>query len=448
MLITLIITNLQPKLIAMIKVEKSNQNINPFGGINFVIDAINNYGIAEQIDNQLGDRPAQAEYSYSEVFKSLWSIFFCGGDCAEDLNVHLNDFLKNTAGLKLPNADTVLRVLKNLKTEKETVISTAGKSYETNKHNQLNQLCINLLKHTGQLNETEYYDYDFDNEVLKTEKFDTKKSYKMVNGYFPGMSTINGMPIYLENRDGNMNVKTEQDELLTRSYKILKDSNIHINRSRMDAGSYTKKIVTVVEENSQLFYIRANRCDALTNMLLEPREWEKVEINHIEYEVCSIEYQPFSYKKDEEPKTYRLVVMRRKKKGSLQLDLFSGDNMEYRSILTNDRQSTEKEVIEYYNQRGTEEKTIDILNNDFGWSKMPFSFMEENTVFLIVMMICKNIYTWLIEKFSKEFSGLKKNFRIKKFIFRFITVPAKWIKRGRRMILKIYSDKPYHLLPT
>jgi uncharacterized protein with von Willebrand factor type A (vWA) domain len=120
--------------------------------------------------------------------------------------------------------------------------------------------------------------------------------------------------------------------------------------------------------------------------------------------------------------------------------------MKYRSILTNDQETSGKEVIEYYNKRGTEEKTIDILNNDFGWGKMPFSFMEENTVFLMVMMICKNIYTWLIRKFATVFSALKENFRIKKFIFRFVTVPVKWIKRGRQTILKIYSDKPYELL--
>jgi hypothetical protein len=124
----------------------------------------------------------------------------------------------------------------------------------------------------------------------------------------------------------------------------------------------------------------------------------------------------------------------------------TGDTMKYRSILTNDKESTEKWVIEYYNQRGTEEKVIDVLNNDFGWGKMPFSFMEENTVFLMVMMICKNIYMWLIGQYAKVFTGLKENFRIKKFIFRFITVPVKWIKHAGQMVLKIYSDKPYELL--
>ena len=108
--------------------------------------------------------------------------------------------------------------------------------------------------------------------------------------------------------------------------------------------------------------------------------------------------------------------------------------------------STEKEIIEYYNKRFTEEKTIDILNNDFGWSNMPFSFMEENTVFLMVMMICKNIYSRIICKFSKVFSGLKIYFRLKKFIFRFINVPIKWIKTSGRLILKVFSNKPFEVL--
>lgn len=431
----------------MTKVQKSKQIITPFGGINFVNREINNSKILETIDNQLGARPPQAEYSYSDIMLNLWDVFFCGGDCAEDLNEHLHDYLQTAPGAKTANSDTVLRVLKSLKTDNETVVSSTGKTYETNRHNALNKLNINILMQLGLLDKGHKYDFDYDNEILKTEKYDAKNSYKNVKGYFPGMATIQGMPVYFENRDGNMNVKTDQAALLERCYKMLNDNGIEIDRSRMDAGSYSREIVEVVEKYSDKFYIRANRCDFLTDALLENTvEWTKEEINHIEYEVCSIDYQPFTAKKTDNSKNYRLVVMRRKKKNSSQLDLFTKDNMEYRSILTDDWLSTEKEVIEYYNQRGTEEKAIDIMNNDFGWSKMPFSFMNENTVFLMVMMICKNIYTWIIQKFALSFSGLKRNFRIKKFIFRFITVPAKWIKRGRRMILKIFSNKPYEML--
>lgn len=428
------------------KVEKSNQKINAFGGINFTIDTIMQAGIPQLIDKQLGKRPSQAEYSYSDILLNLWSVFYCGGDCAEDLSEHLKEFLSQVPGLKVSSPDTILRVLKSLKTEKETVQSSKGNKYEINKHDKLNQLNISILNHLEIVKSGGYYDLDYDNEVLKTEKKDTKMTYKMAKGYFPGMATISGHPVYFENRDGNMHVKTNQAEVLKRCFKMLSDNKIYIDRVRADAGSYLKDVITEFEENCNYFFVRANRCDFLTDLLLEVRNWKKVIINEIEYEVCSIDYQPFSYEKGEIPKVYRLVVMRRKKQNSIELDLFTKDNMEYRSILTNDYVPSEKEVIEFYNGRGGEERAIDVMNNDFGWHQMPFSFMEENTVFLLVMMICKNIYTWLITKFSEVFPGLKNNYRIKKFIFRFITVPVKWIKRGKQMVLKVFSNKPYEVL--
>ncbi len=62
--------------------------------------------------------------------------------------------------------------------------------------------------------------------------------------------------------------------------------------------------------------------------------------------------------------------MREKGKNN-QIDLFTGDNLIYRSILTNDWERTEKEVIEFYNLRGSSEKLFDVMNNDFGWKHLP-----------------------------------------------------------------------------
>jgi len=279
------------------KVEKINELVNPFGGINFVISEIKKSGILQLIDNQLGSRPKQALFSFSDLLLDLWSVFLCGGDCAEDLNEHLKDYLKSVPQMKVADADTVLRVLKSLKTEKETVEGNKGNVYETNRHDILNTLNISILKQLGLLKNDSFYDLDYDNEVLKTEKYDTKKTYKMVNGYFPGMATVSGMPVYFENRDGNMHVKTNQEDVLERCYKMLNNNGIYIDRSRMDAGSYAKNIVDIVEKYSKLFYIRANRCESLTAQLLANTTWEQAEINYIRYEVCSIEYQPFSYKK-------------------------------------------------------------------------------------------------------------------------------------------------------
>jgi len=126
--------------------------------------------------------------------------------------------------------------------------------------------------------------------------------------------------------------------------------------------------------------------------------------------------------------------------------MFTEDTCVYRSILTNDWQSTEKEVIEYYNQRGGSEKLFDVMNNDFGWKHLPCSFLNENTVYLILMAMAKNFYNYFVEKVSMVFEDIKPTTRLKRFIFSFISVAGKWVRSGRQWMLKLFTDKPYEAL--
>lgn len=66
-----------------------------------------------------------------------------------------------------------------------------------------------------------------------------------------------------------------------------------------------------------------------------------------------------------------------------------------------------------------QEREFEELKNDFGWNKMPFSKLEQNTVFLLIMGMCKNLFVHVIIKFSEKRKLLSPHFRIKKFIFRF-----------------------------
>lgn len=95
----------------------------------------------------------------------------------------------------------------------------------------------------------------------------------------------------------------------------------------------------------------------------------------------------------------------------------------YRCILTNDWVSTEKDIITFYNERGASEKNFDIQNNDSGWSHLSFSFMAENTVFMMVTAMLKNFY--LVRRISEKVKPLKKTSRLKAFILHFVSVPAK-----------------------
>lgn len=422
------------------KIQKLPNFISPFAGISFVNAMFNTSGLSQLIDNELGVRASTLGYSYSDIFRNFANIIFCGGSCAEDIQDNLGKQLQAIPGNKVPSADTMLRGVKQLATENQELISTQNKKYNFNINTKLNRLNIKSLLLTKQLRPGNEYDFDYDNQIIANRKYDAKKTYKYNYGYFPGVASIDDKIVYIENRDGNANVKFEQAATLSRAYELLQEQNIIINRSRMDAGSYAKEIINVVEKNSKLFYIRANKSDKQFEEILKIEKWQTEEINYKSYEVASIKFTQFFAEKN-----YRLVIMR-EKSNDRQIDMFTRDNFTYRTILTNDWQSTEKQIIEYYNQRGKSEKLFDVMNNDFCWKHLPCSFINQNTSFLLITALIKNFYNYLIEKISKVFSDIKPNTRIKRFIFRFISVSGKWIYTARQWVLKLYTDKPYDRL--
>ena len=69
----------------------------------------------------------------------------------------------------------------------------------------------------------------------------------------------------------------------------------------------------------------------------------------------------------------------------------------YHCILTNDYESSAREIVEFYNLRGGKEHIFDDMNNGFGWNRLPKSFMAENTVFLLTALI-RNFYKVIIQR--------------------------------------------------
>ena len=426
----------------MTKIQKISKNITPFGGIFFVNEEFNRSGLRHLIDNQLGIRVSTKGYSYGNLIGNFFNLRLSGGECAEDIQQHFRPTLEQIPGNAVASADTLLRCFNELAVDNTTVVSSSGKEYQFNINEKLNDLNIKSLILTKQLLKGESYDFDYDNQIIEHEKFDAKKTYKMNTGYFPGIASIGNTIVYVENRDGNANVKTAQAETLEKGYTLLNKNKLYVNRSRMDAGTYSEEAIRVVAKYSRLFYIRANKCESLTEEIRQITDWQTVEINFKNYQVASIPFTHFFAERH-----YRLVVMR-EKTGERQLDLFEGEKFNYRCILTNDHQSREKEVIEYYNQRGASEKTFDIQNNDFGWNQLPTSNMTSNTAYLILTAMLKNFYNYLVGKVSKAFTDILPTSRLKRFIFRFITVPGRYVYRGRQWILQLYTDRPYEKVFT
>lgn len=424
----------------MAKIVKSPSQVTPFAGINFIDKMLERSGVLELIDSQLGRRVKNSGYSYSDIFRTYWDIPFCGGEYAEDVQGHLRQTLKSMPKTATPSSDTLLKGLKELAVDDTVVESDSLRRYNFNINVPLNNLNLDMLLKTGQLKRGASYDFDYDNRVTEHGKWDAKRTYKGNTGYFPGVASIGDKVVWIENRDGNANVKLEQAATLERAYTALEGRGISVGRSRMDCGSYSQAVIETVSKHSKLFYVRAQRSDDFHERVSEIKGWRHVEINFRDVEVASLPFTRFL------PEMGLRLVVQREKADTDQLDMFTGEKYIYRAILTNDHESTEEEASIYYNQRGGIEKQFDILNNDFLWSRLPFSDIRHNTVFMIVMAMAKSFCNIVIQHVSKVFRDIPPVARMRTLIVRFVAVAGKWVRRARQDVLVLYTDRPYELI--
>ena len=175
--------------------------------------------LSSVIDSTLGMRCRLYGYQYSEIIRSLMSVYFCGGSCVEDVTSHLMRHLSCHPMLRTCSSDTILRAIRELTQDNISYTSDQGKTYDFNIADKLNALLIKALISTGELNEVESYDVDFDHQFLETEKYDAKPTYKKFLGYRPGVYVIGDKIVYIENSDGNTNVRFYQADLPLHPYK-------------------------------------------------------------------------------------------------------------------------------------------------------------------------------------------------------------------------------------
>ena len=95
------------------------------------------------IDHTLGQRCRSIiGYQYSEIVRSLMSVYFCGGSCVEDVTSHLMRHLSCHPMLRTCSSDTILRAIKELTQDNISYTSDQGKTYDFNTADKLNALLI------------------------------------------------------------------------------------------------------------------------------------------------------------------------------------------------------------------------------------------------------------------------------------------------------------------
>ena len=100
----------------MVKVAIKSEKLSPFGGFFSIMEQFDS-NLSSVIGSTLGMRCRLYGYQYSEIIRSLMSVYFCGGSCIEDVTTHLMYHLSLHPTLRTCSADTILRAIKELTRE-------------------------------------------------------------------------------------------------------------------------------------------------------------------------------------------------------------------------------------------------------------------------------------------------------------------------------------------
>lgn len=409
-------------------------NISPFGGISLIHKQLLSEDIVNFIDDQLGKRVKTVGYNYSELILSRIYTSFCGGTATEDVNYIREHTLKHLKNIEIPSADTILRGDDELSVDSILLETDSDKEQLINVNPKMNHFLLASAIKFQQLNpNSKELVLDFDHQFIVTNKYDATYSYKKEKGYFPGIATINNVPIHIEGRNGNCSVKAGQLQTHQRILNSLKEQEVEVpKRVRMDCGSYIKEVTDFYEQEGVDFFIRAANSAVLVQKASQQTKWKPCFINYQDYQVASFAYEFGKH-------THRIIAYRTTNKTG-QTNLLSNDDKKYLFIITNDKYINEKQAIEFYNKRGDSERVFDIQNNDFNWKAMPHSFLHQNTVYLIIMAIAHIIYKSIVAVFAEIIDGLNKTSRLKKFIFRFVNTVVKFTRSGRRNIMHLATN--------
>ena len=375
-------------------IEQSFRKVSPFAGLYFIADAIKTLNISQLINSSLPSRSVNAVYKYSDIALSLFSNSMLQGQRLSDLEV-VKQKVFSGLGFLIPSPDTVEYCCQEIKpvTCVEHLMNHKGKVIE-HQHcfsPKMNALLPTLALKTGQLKTGDQgYTIDFDHMVVDNEKQDARMSYKMVNGYHPCMAAIGRIPVFIQNHNGNTPARHQQKQTLELCFDALRNEGIEIENFRADSASYQADVIELVDANCKYFYIRMLEFKSILSSYgeLDESSWKTVSIGNETVEVSSLSYQPSKCQK-----AYRLVVTR-KLREDRQMDLETGTAYRYSAIITNNEKQSEKEVIQFYNQRGDSENTNRYMLNDFNLNSLPFMDMDTNTVYMYMMAYAAILFEW------------------------------------------------------
>ncbi|MES2557213.1 MAG: IS1380 family transposase [Bacteroidota bacterium] len=420
------------------KYTRSYKPITPFGGVVPVLNKLKKLGLPQQIRKCLGARPKQSTYSHEDIIISYMMMTFCGAKRLLHSNKKKHN-LEMIPGLQIPDHTTTGRAFKTLATETKvevlpsriraksgsnsktkTVKSTTTR--ETCENDKLNRLLVKTTKSLGLLRKDKKYIVDMDATFIPSNCTTARRSFHNATGFYPMVSSIGKLPVYISMRNGNTAPAAETKECLERTLGYLRESEITVDKVRMDGAGYSISALDYLNEEEIKFYVAGADKPNIVGIVHKHTEWSPFEL-----ETATVKWEceasDFRHTLHDSKFEYRIVALRATRKGRKNPHgWIEKKEYSYRLYITNDFKSSKEEIVKLYNQRGSAEKNFDMLKNDFNWANIPFRQINEALVFLLIAALTNNVYQALIRTYHKHVKELQLKSRLSDFIFYFMTV--------------------------
>lgn len=411
-----------------------DKSIDSYGGLHFFHRFIEKSCLSRVFDQVLGKRPAQAEYSYTDVFTSFAATCLAGGTYTEDMNILRK---KNDSDTKYRycSSDTFTRVSNQLidLENMDLQYTEAGKEVELFYNEPLNRLLLQVYKLF--FSDIGHDILDHDHTKIYTTKPDAQGCYKGL-GYYASCFSADQIPLYVSMQSGNATPKTKLAEVLKAGFEAMEKAGLTFDIFRADGACYSEEVIKVILNFSQDYIIRSRKSQVRQN-LIKPEECMLVDIRGELYRVY------------EHTDTFAGRPCRRiyYQKINGEKDLFSDITFDEIITTLSEDQYSAVELIEMYFDRGGSERMFDELKNDYNGCHLPYKEAPYNLCYLLFGALSLTVvraFKVLVHEIVGPY--IKPKMRIKRILYRLITFPAKLIRTSRQEFYNIFC-KQNELVP-
>jgi hypothetical protein len=252
---------------------------------------------------------------------------------------------------------------------------------QINTNHFLNDMLIETALQFGYLKKGAQYILDIDATVVETKKSDATITYKKCKGYHPLVVLLNGVPVWIEGRNGNSHSRYDLLNSLKNSIEKIESYGLKVSTVRIDSAGFNSSIIEYLNNSGKTFFIRAIKNTA--------------EVKRVETLLDEGRSLPLGLIRYLDGVPYKCAYTKKKgtrKKKKQQPKLFG--------VITNDNDLSVEKIISMYNYRALCEQSFRELKSFFNWDALPFINMNENIAYLHVCGIMYTMYKSMIKDIS------------------------------------------------